>query len=37
MEHFKQLELNLIGIGDRASKNFCGDNNTSHNIYYVKL
>ena len=36
MTHFKQPELNLIGIGDRASKNFCGDNNTSHNIYRVK-
>lgn len=36
MNNFKQPELNLIGIGDRASKNFCGDNNTSHNIYSVK-
>jgi len=36
MDNFKQPELNLIGIGDTASKNFCGDNNSSHNIYSDK-
>jgi len=36
MTHFKQPELNLVGIGDRASKNFCKVIKTSHNIYKVK-
>ena len=36
MTHFKQPELNLVGIGDRASKNLCQIKKTSHNIYKVK-
>ena len=36
MRHFKQPELNLIGIGDRASKNLCKVKKTSHNIYSIQ-
>ena len=36
MTHFKQPELNIMGIGDRASKNFCKVLKTSHNIYSIQ-
>jgi len=36
MTHFNQPELNLVGVGDRASKNFCKVLKTSHNIYLDK-
>ena len=36
MDNFNQPELNLVGVGDRASKNFCKVLKTSHNIYFDK-